>query len=460
VSDSRAAAGNGSVLAPLIKGRFRVVGAPSERPEVTVYPAEDLTTGAAVTIEVLRGQFAADRAFVAAVRDQAYRLSKPDCAHRAILRVHESGATDDGEIYVVLERVAGRSLRQVLAERGAFDEPAALALVIQVGEALEVLHHSGIVHGELRPEVVVLLAEGESVKLLGAELGSARRTPIGQGARDETLAAYLAPEQRAGGPVSEATDVHGLGLLLHELLTDERPTPGRTPSRRGLAGGVRRILDRALAERPDERYSSMSVLLNDLWSAQSSLPQAATDRLGVRRSRGINGPEPRVGLIIMALAGLTSLAVGAYIGLSGTLTAPSRTPVSTPPPASAPVAAPAPPSPAAVPATPRETASPLPPEPLPQKPPVAPPLAVEKPVAPPAARHEPPSVPERPPTPRAATTERAERPPAPRKPAAPAVSERKPEPGPPSASEPVQQPGSTADGSAIIDWLFKDRRAD
>jgi outer membrane biosynthesis protein TonB len=223
---------------------------------------------------------------------------------------------------------------------------------------------------------------------------------------------------------------------------------------------VRRILDRALAERADERYSSMSVLLNDLWSAQSSLPQAATDRLGVRRSRGINGPEPRVGLIIMALAGLTSLAVGAYIGLSGTLTAPSRTPVSTPPPASAPVAAPAPPSPAAVPATPRETASPLPPEPLPQKPPVAPPLAVEKPVAPPAARHEPPSVPERPPTPRAATTERAERPPAPRKPAAPAVSERKPEPGPPSASEPVQQPGSTADGSAIIDWLFKDRRAD
>ena len=433
MSESRAAAGNGAVLAPLIKGRFRIVGTTTSRPEAVVYSADDLTTGQPVAVEVLRGEFAADAKFVTAVRDQAYRLAKPECAHRALVRVHECDVTDDGEVYVVLDPVAGPSLREVIDARGALDYPSALRLAIQVGEALETLHNCGIVHGEVRPESILLVRDedgGETVKLTGAALTSARRTAIGLGARDDSVTAYLAPEQIDGGPTTEATDVHGLGLVIHELLTAERPSPGGARARRNLSAAVRRIVDKALAVRPDERYSNLSVMLNDLWSAQSEPPKrGVTERLGVRRSRGINGPQPSLAVIVMAIAGLTSLAVGGWIGLSGRLVAiepaqsgPSRAP--------APVTVPIPP--------------PLSVESAPAAPSAHPAAAVEAPPAP-----KPPVKPVVPAIDRPMVI-------APR-PLAPVAVSR---PRRPETQEAEPRGPEAGDGAAIIDWLLKDRGAD
>jgi serine/threonine-protein kinase len=524
VSDTGRPTENGVATAPqTIKGRYRVVAATSPNAEATVYSAQDITNGRLVTVEVLRGEFAADADFVAAVRDQAYRLAKPECAHRALMRVHECDVTETGEVYVVLDHVEGRSLREIIEERGALDMHEALRIAIQVGEALETLHHSGIVHGELRPEsILIVKAEDgtESVKLVGVELTSAHRTAIAARPPDESVAPYLAPEQLDGGAATEASDVHALGLVIQELLTAERPSSGPA-RRRDLPSSVVRILDRALDPRPEERYSNLSVMLNDLWTAQSQ-PQteAAASRVSSRRSQMLSAPRPRVRVIVGAVAAVVVIAATGWIVFFDQPTpvrtaVPERPALTTPTPATPPsqqvvtppaggprettpgpgapppaaprVTAPAPvastPAPAAPSGPVASTPTPAPPAVAPR---VTPPAAVApSPVEPARTPTPPPAVAVVPPAPKAVTREPAAvRPSAPssrtsplpaaapdRSPAA-LVPERKVAAPPPevaprsrrsesrdteSAATRVEERGSEGDGSAIIDWLLKDR---
>ena len=264
-SDHRADDAKDSVT---IKGRYRVIGPGVASSAAITYVAEDVTNRRTVALSVLRADAAADAEFVTTVREQAYRLAKPACHHHALVRVHDTGTTDDGTPFVALEAVTGRSLRAVLDERGPLAVHEGLRLAIDIGEGLETLHRSGIVYGELRPEALVLATDEtgrDVVKLVGVELVAARRTTAGRRTLDEAVVTYLAPEQIARAETTEAADVYALGLLITELLTGHRPDGARGAS--GLPPGIAPIVAKALEEGPGRRYSSISLMLNDLWSA-------------------------------------------------------------------------------------------------------------------------------------------------------------------------------------------------
>jgi len=286
-----------SLVGTVIKSRYRVNAVSSVSREAVVYGVEDLHHGGSIALRVLRDEFARDAQFVAAVRERARTLASSAHALRGVQRVYECGMTETGQLFVALEWVEGATLRAVLDAGGALGVPTALRVAIRVGEALEALHHNRLVHGQLGPDSVVMVTDGEQIRLSGAELAAAYRTPIGLRLHDQLSRSYRAPEQIERGEVTEATDVYALGMLLRQLLTVGKadPAAGAAAAPPPLPASVQRIIAAALDPRPAHR-PDISMMVNDIWGVTAvvaeppSRPRAAkargNPRRRVRRRRG------------------------------------------------------------------------------------------------------------------------------------------------------------------------------
>ena len=159
--------------------------------------------------------------------------------HPNIVVIHDVGETDDGEHYIVQELIEGRTLRSMLAP----GEPAIpLAMLVDVGSqtarALAAAHAAGLMHRDVKPENIMLRADG-FVKVL--DFGLARMTGSAQSSDRETThlitapgvligtPGYIAPEQAKGEETGPPIDVFALGVILYEMATGRRPFGGATP---------------------------------------------------------------------------------------------------------------------------------------------------------------------------------------------------------------------------------------
>jgi serine/threonine-protein kinase len=329
----------------IVRARYRVNAVASVSRDVVVYTAEELRFGRAIALKVLRDEVAADAEFVAAVREQATTLAMSAHVQRGLPRVYECGTMDNGELFVALEPTRGATLREVLDARGALDLGTALRLASQVGEALEVLHHDRIVHGELGPESVLLVRDDDGIErvvLLGVELTAAYRTPLGRRRREASPPAYLAPEQVEGGETTEATDQYALGMLLRDLLAGGRPreATGAAGASSALPPEVERIVATALEPRPERRFPDLSVMVNDLWAAQTALAEPApappprparAARTRASSHRRHRRRRPDVALRIAAAVATAGIIAGlVWLALAGGLVARVRALVATP----------------------------------------------------------------------------------------------------------------------------------
>src|SRR5262249_18354739 len=173
-----------SLVGTVIKSRYRVSAVASVSREAVVYSAEDVHHGRSIALKVLRDEFDRDAQFVAAVRGRAPALAFSARALRGGQRGYAKGVTATGPRLAPPGRVEGATLREVLDAGGALAVPTALRVAIRVGEALEALHHNRLVHGQLEPDSVIMVTDGEQIRLSGAELAAAYRTPIGLRLRD------------------------------------------------------------------------------------------------------------------------------------------------------------------------------------------------------------------------------------------------------------------------------------
>jgi len=221
------------------------------------------------------------------------RLALAQLQHPGIAHLIEGGVTDTGLAYIALELVDGRPISDYARER-QLGLSARLALFLQVCRAVEAAHRALIVHRDLKPSNVLVTADGE-VKLL--DFGIAKLLE----GEDETQTrlpaftpAYAAPEQKRGGPITTATDVYALGVLLGELMTGARLHGGHTPShevgesvepgvlpaapqatRRLLRGDIDTIVMKALDEDPARRYASAGAFADDVERLRDGRPVAA-----------------------------------------------------------------------------------------------------------------------------------------------------------------------------------------
>ena len=228
-----------------IGGRYEVeLNAPLAVRGVTlIYRGRDLRTRGEVAVKTLRLEYRHDPDIRARFRREARLLAF--LAHPSVIRVLDF-VEDRGAYWVVLERLTGRTVKDLIAERGPLPLGEAARVLDQVAAALCHLHGRGLVHLDLKPQNILVIDDGR-VKLIDfglAQPADDRQTPIAGSTFD--AAAYLAPEQVCGVSVDVATDVYALGCLVYELLTGGPPFTAVKP------GSVTDDLIRARTERNPE----------------------------------------------------------------------------------------------------------------------------------------------------------------------------------------------------------------
>ncbi len=205
-----------------------------------VYRGKDLRTRRDVAVKTLRREYRDDPETRARFRREARLLAF--LAHPNVVRVFDF-VEDHGATWVVLEQLSGRSVKDLIAERGAMPPAEAAKVLDQAAAALGHLHGRGLVHLDVKPQNLQLAQDGR-IKLI--DFGLAQAAGGAQqaiGGRTFGTAAYLAPEQACGEPIEVATDVYALGCVVYELLT------GRPPFADGRAGVPANDLIRARLER-------------------------------------------------------------------------------------------------------------------------------------------------------------------------------------------------------------------
>jgi len=235
-----------------------------------VFRARHVRLDRAVAVKFLAGEAASSPEAQARFAREARALGLLD--HPNIVRVHDFG-DEEGERFLVMELVEGRSLAQVLPLPPA----EAVRVALQVCDALAYAHARGVVHRDIKPANILLDGEGR-VKV--TDFGIARIVRQ-DGPRDTLTAShvvvgtpeYMAPEALAGAPPDPRMDVYAVGALLHEMVTGRPPVAGAPV----LTGALGVVVRRAVALEPSRRYTSAQALGLELrrladGSLEASLP--------------------------------------------------------------------------------------------------------------------------------------------------------------------------------------------
>jgi serine/threonine-protein kinase len=186
-----------------------------------VYAAEHVTLGHEVAVKVLRGAAARDGGEIARLRREAY--IQVHVEHPNVVRVLDLDQMPDGSIYVVMERLIGRSLADKLARDGLVAPGQAVTIFTQVCRALDAAHKKDVVHRDLKPGNI-FLCEDKLAKVLDfgmSKLASAES--LTQAGYTLGTPEYMAPEQCIGAQVEPRTDLYALGVMIYEALTGELP---------------------------------------------------------------------------------------------------------------------------------------------------------------------------------------------------------------------------------------------
>jgi len=261
-------------------GRYTLGGVLGRGGMADVRAATDHKLRREVAIKVLRAVTPGQRARFLAEAEITARLEHPN-----VVPVQDLGEMPDGTPYLVMKQVRGRSLA-LLQSEGRLSLEATLGIFRKVCDALAFAHARGVLHRDLKPENVMVGEFGEvllmdwgiawSMEAAGPEAGTRRRGELAG------TPAFMSPEQAAGAPegLDARSDIYGLGAVLYALLTGEAPLSGEPDRvledvRRGairppralrpdLPAELERIVLRAMALRPEDRYPSVRALIEDI----------------------------------------------------------------------------------------------------------------------------------------------------------------------------------------------------
>jgi len=218
-----------------IGGRYEVAELLGRGGMAEVRKGVDVRLGRTVAIKRLRTDLASDATFQARFRREAQ--SAASLNHPAIVSVYDTGeemSTDGSNVaqpYIVMEYVAGRTLRDIIREGRKILPERALEITSGVLAALDYSHRAGIIHRDIKPGNVMLTPSGD-VKVM--DFGIARAVSDASSTMTQTAAVvgtaqYLSPEQARGETVDSRSDVYSTGCLLYELLTGRPPFVGDSP---------------------------------------------------------------------------------------------------------------------------------------------------------------------------------------------------------------------------------------
>jgi eukaryotic-like serine/threonine-protein kinase len=318
----------------------------------TVYRARHLLIDRPVAVKVLNQRFVEDEAAQVRFRREARAAGR--LQHANAVAVTDFGSTSDGYVYIVMELLEGRTLRDVLAKEAPLETARAVALMLQTSAAVAAAHDAGIIHRDLkpanifivqsadRPAVVKVLDFGiaklaaesleddepKTLTLIGAMIGTPR---------------YMSPEQCDGAELTPAADVYSLGVILYEMLTGVVPFSGSTPlaiaikhssepprpPREFLASipqALEEVVLHALEKRPDDRPANASEFGKELFETAERLGlehAAATSAPNMDALRDV-GTESPSGRLVIDISRLREHRAATSSGSDMTVVAPTQ----------------------------------------------------------------------------------------------------------------------------------------
>jgi serine/threonine-protein kinase len=276
-----------TLIDTIFDGRYRILRKLGAGGMAAVYLAEDDELGRRVAIKILNDRYANDEAFVERFRREA--KSAAGLSHPNIVSVYDRGEAE-GTYYIAMEVIEGTSLKESIRSQGRLRPAQAIAYTRQILAALRFAHRNGIIHRDIKPHNILVGAE-ERLKVTDFGIARAGASQMTEAGSIMGTAQYLSPEQARGAPVTAASDLYSVGIVLYEMLTGNVPFTGDTPVEiamkhlneqphppsvvaPGIPADLDRVVLRALAKHPSDRYQSAEEFDSDLARIEAGLPVA------------------------------------------------------------------------------------------------------------------------------------------------------------------------------------------
>src|SRR5581483_6658978 len=272
----------------LLDGRYRMEEVLGRGGMGVVYKATHVHIDMQVAVKVLNPELVSNQAAIERFRREAKATGR--IHHPNAIQVTDFGVTEDKTVYLVMELVDGKSLRDLIWEKKHFEPQHAVSIMAQVCAAVDAAHHCGIIHRDLKPDNILIKDKGgqEEVKVL--DFGIAKLKQVTPTDKSHTLTEvgtiigtppYMSPEQCRGKELDACSDIYSLGIILYEMLCGEPPFGGDTAVeivakhlkdtpqplrelRPEIPAALERVVMRSLEKDPARRPSSAGMFSREL----------------------------------------------------------------------------------------------------------------------------------------------------------------------------------------------------
>src|ERR1043166_2045264 len=276
-----------SLIGQTLAGKYRIEERLNTGGMGTVYRGTHVLMDKTVAIKVLRPSLYADEKIVARFSREPRAASR--ISHPHALSVTDFGESENGVVFLVMEYLNGRTLKDLIRQEGPMSLARAVEILRQVGGALDAAHAEGVVHRDLKSDNIMLLSSSGTDYAKVLDFGIAKiKEP--EGTYDPGLTApdlvigtpqYMSPEQCSQSPDIDArSDIYSLGVILYEMLVGHVPFTGGSPTeimlkhlqqpapsvlreRTDVPEAIGHVIARALEKRPEDRYQTVEALVED-----------------------------------------------------------------------------------------------------------------------------------------------------------------------------------------------------